>query len=342
MMSSAAQTTRTDGPRVAAKVTTVDLRAVLTAIWHETHPHRAAIHRSLPHRRCDLQFRIGGTHLDGISTVHLDGDCACRDFLVDMIAEGCRVLADRGAGELRNPPGAARAHVRIRAAGDWFRHRRTEMGAQARIDRIRAGARGRALPSDFHRALLEYLVDEAGSMAPLEGHDALLYRLVARCVAEFGGAPEQYMARVTDGIRVVERHCRSGPRVNAGTAAEPDYVTWWERYIERPLGRRPRRTDVALPIAADANGRNGLGPACPRAARDLDRVVDASDPSGDDVMIVVLVDAFRLRPDEPITALRAGVFDLVTRGLLSERSAAALLSDRDRVATAAKELSALA
>lgn len=314
-----------------------DLPAVLAAIWHELHAYRAAIHRALSTVSCDLRVSCPGHGQDGTGTIRLSGDCPCRDFLVDMIAEGHRLLAAR-AGELRNPLGAVRVHVRTRAAGDWIRRRRTEMGAQARVDRIRTGARARGLPDDFHRAILEYLVDEAGSMAPLDSQDALVRRLAVRCAAEFGDAAQHYLGRVVDGLAVVERHCRSGPRVNAGTAAEPEHITWWERYIERPLGRRPRRTDRTIPAAAGESGRES-DLLCPRAAHDLERVVNGSMEIHATV-VAILVAALRRQPDAPTAALRAGISDLVAQGLLPERSAAELLADRTRFAAATQELSA--
>ncbi len=312
-----------------------DLPAVLAAIWHEAHAYRAAIHRSQSTVRCDLRVSAPGCGQNGTGTIWLGGDCACRDFLVDMVVECQRLLAQR-AGELRNPLGAVRVHMRIRAAPDWIRRRRTEMGAQARVDRIRKGARARGLPDDFHRALLEYLVDEAGSMAPLDSQDALMRRLAARCAAEFGDVPDRYLARVVDGVAVIERHCRSGPRVNVGTAAEPEHVTWWDRYIERPLGRRPRRTDRPIPAAA---GEYGCETDLP-AAHDLERVgPDAAEV--DAAVVAILVVALRRRPDAPAAALRAGIADLVEQGLLAERSAVELLSDHARLAAATQELSAL-
>lgn len=309
---------------------------MLAAIWHEAHAYRAAIHRSLSIVRCDLRVSAPGRSQDGTGTIWLDGDCACRDFLVDMVVECHRLLAER-AGELRNPLGAVRVHMRIRAAPDWIRRRRTEMGAQARADRIRKGARARGLPDDFHRALLEYLVDEAGSMAPLEDQDALMRRLAARCAAEFGDLPDRYLARVVAGVAVIERHCRTGPQVNAGTVAEPEYVTWWERYVERPLGRRPRRTDRTIPAVPGEYGFET--DFC--AAHDLERVTTAS-AEVDATVVAILVVALRRKPDAPAAALRAGLADLVEQGLLPERSAVELLSDHARFAVATQELSALA
>ncbi|MGH3931000.1 MAG: hypothetical protein ACRDTF_13605 [Pseudonocardiaceae bacterium] len=310
---------------------------MLAAIWHEVHVYRAAIHRARSPVRCDLRVSASDRRQGGTGTIQLDGDCACRDFLVDMIAEGRRLLAERG-NELRNPLGAVRMHVRKRAAGDWIRRRRTEMGAQARVDRIRTGDRARGLPDEFHRALLEYLVDEAGSMAPLDSQDALVRRLAVRCAAEFGGEPERYLARVVDGVAVVERHCRYGPRVNAGTAVEPKLVTWWERFIERPLGRRPRRNDKVIPVVPGEYGRE-TDLLRPPAVYDLERVVNGSMEIRT-TAVAVLVVALRRHPDDPAVALRAGISDLVAQGLLAERAATKLLTDRTRFATATQELSA--
>lgn len=315
------------------------LPAVLAAIWHEALGYRAAIHRSRP-TRCDLRVTLPGADLAGTGAIRLDGDCPCRDFLVDMLVECHRHLVHR-SGDLRNPMGAVRVHLRLRAAPDWIRRRRTEMGAQVRTDRIRSGARARGLPDDFHRALLEYLVDEAGSMAPLDNQDALLRRLATRCCDEFGGAPAHYLDQVAAGVEVIERHCRSGPRVNAGTAEHPEHVTWWERYVERPLGRRPRRTDRPIPAVEEQPGAE----AGPSAATGVEPF--APGPAGssaddsDAVVLAVLAAALRRHPDAPAAALRAGLGDLVGHGLLTEGSAAALLADHARFALATRELSAL-
>lgn len=294
---------------------------VLAAIWYGTHRDRAAIHRAHAVRWCDTRMVVGGSGGPGLRRV--DGDCPCRDFLVDMIVAGQRFV-DACSGGLRNPAGAVRAHIRTRAAGDWIRRRRLDRGAQARTDRLRNGARARGLPSDFHRALLEFAADEAGSPAPLHGEHHLHLRIAVRCAAEFGGSPADHLDRVAAGLPVVARHCRSEPLVNAGTAAEPEQVTWWERYVERPLGRRPSRTE---PLdAAD--------PPDPRRAGVPSDV--------DDVALHLLAVAASGRPGDPAGALGAGLGELVRAELLPAPAAAALLSDPARVTTAAAELSALA
>ncbi|MEV0083584.1 hypothetical protein [Saccharopolyspora sp. NPDC050642] len=309
----------------------VGMPELLEVIWHETRASRAAIHRARPDTRCDLRISASAPDRELIGTILLDGDCACRDLLVDMLVECDRHLSDR-AGRLGNPLGAARVHVRKRAVHDWIRRRRTEVGAQARVDRIRTSVLALGLPDEFHRALLEYLADEAGVMAPLDSEDALHRRLATRCAAEFGGAAEHYRARVAAGITLVERHCRSGTRVNAGTAAEPDKVTWWERYIERPMGRRPRRTDKPLATAA---------PECGDGTHQLPEPASADAADLDAQVVAVLVAALRRQPVTPDAALRAGLDDLVSQGLLPQRCAVELCSDCNRFALAAKELSAL-
>ncbi|QIZ33686.1 hypothetical protein [Saccharopolyspora sp. ASAGF58] len=311
----------------------VGVPELLDVIWHETRANRAAIHRALPDTRCDLRISASDRNRKLIGTVLIDGDCVCRDFLVDMLVECHRYLADR-AGELGNPLGAARVHVRKKAVHDWIRRRRTDVGAQARVDRIRKSAMALGLPDEFHRALLEYLADEAGVMAPLDSQEALLRRLATRCAAEFGGAAEHYRARVAAGVALVERHCRSGTRVNAGTAAEPEKVTWWERYIERPMGRRPRRTDK--PIATPE-----CGDAANLPAHDPGQVADDS-TEFDARVVAVLVAALRRQPVAPDAALRAGLADLVAQGLIPQWCAVELCADCNRFAVAAKELSALA
>lgn len=159
------------------------------------------------------------------------------------------------------------------------------------------------------------------------GDDHHLHRRIAvRCAAELGGSAAQYLDRVAAGLAVVERRCRSGPRVNVGTADDPEYVTWWERYVERPLGRRPPRAVDAAPDHV-----------CSPAGVELDRVA-----SGRDMAVVsLLTDAVRRTPDDPAGALRIGVRALVEGELLPERAATALEVDVDRFAAAARQLSAM-
>lgn len=284
---------------------------MLSAIWHEARPYRAAIHHSTCIDHCDLRIDL--------ARCRFDGDCVCRDFLLDMAVECVRYLAEREE-TLRNPVGAARVHLRTRAP-DWFRHRRRETGAQCRSDRIRGSGRARCLPDDFHRALLEYLVDEAGSMGPLDSQDELIRRLAARCAAEFGGAPEDHIVAVVDGIAVIEAHCRAWPRVNVGTPECPEYVTWWEGYVDRPMGRRPRR--VSYEVCADA----------------VPWDADCTDDDGQ--VIAVLLRARRDQPEDPSAAFHAGVREAVRIGVLSEREAAKLIAAPARVAEAVKILSVL-
>ena len=298
-----------------------ELHSLLTVIQFEVHQHQAAIHRTQFTSYCDCQVT---TCHNG--EIRLDGDCACRDLLADVFVE-CHLYLVEHAGELRNPLGAARVHARKRAVHDWHRRRRTSAGALARTDQVRHGARARGLPDDFHRALLEYLADEAGSMAPLEGQDQLLSRLARRCADEFGGTPEDCLARVVDGIATVERHCRIGPRVNVGDAEQPEYISWWERYIERPLGRRLRRNVEPISTTSDD----------PTLWRDHDLLLTTA--SSDMTVIAVL--KARFREDDPQTSLCDGLSDLVALDLLAQRTVDALLADPARLAQAAQILSEL-
>jgi hypothetical protein len=293
---------------------------VISVIWHETAAVRAAIHRGTQ-AGCDVVLAVGPGALD------LRGHCPCRDFLVDIIAAGVAYLRAH-AGSLRNPSGAVRVYVRTRAVGDWIRHRRLEKGALARTDRLRRGARARGLPDEFHRAVLEFVADEAGSMAPLHDDEHLMRRIAVRCATEFGPAGGD-PARVRAAYEEVRRHCRTGPRVNVGTATCPEYVTWWERYVERPLGRRPHPDERLCTL--DGND-------VPAGAHDL----QGSDHAVvDDVALALLSDAARRHPGDAGTALRHGVDTLVDAGLLPAREAAAVLAESGRRAAALDVLSAL-
>lgn len=246
---------------------------VVQALWWEIQPARRALHRLTGVARCDVVLVLGPLRLGpgpvgaGPRTARLDvrGECPCRDYLVDMLVESDRFL-HRGPVARTNPAGAVRHHLRTRAAGDWTRRRRVELGAQVRTDRIRGSARARALPDELHRALLEYLVDEAGSLAPLEGDDQLHRRLAARAADEFGGTAQDRLAQVRDALPLIEAAGRRGPTSDPGDGRQ---LTWWERYVEEPLGRRARRSDLPFESDTDLTADSGRPPACPSRAADV-------------------------------------------------------------------------
>lgn len=228
---------------------------VLRAIWSETAAMRAALHRVHGVRHCDTELSGPGLRLPGrarpkeMRPLRICGDCPCRDYVADMVDIAWTFLAAHGE-ELLNPAGAVRAHVRRRRS-EPLRRRRVERGAQAKPAVVRANRYGRALPDELHRAVLESLVDEAGSAAPLDGEAQLHRRIAERCALEFGGAPAAHLAALPEVLRVIEKTCGEGPRVNAGDRTHPELVSWWEAYVQRPLGRRPRRFDVRYPDAID-------------------------------------------------------------------------------------------
>lgn len=167
------------------------------------------------------------------------------------------------------------------------------------------------------------------------------------CTGSPSAAPPSSAARRSSTSRVSSPGSRSssdtaaagrGPRVNGGTSAEPDHVTWWEHYIERPSGRRPRRTNRSIPPEPEKLGF-GMDLQCPRSAQDLDHVVNGS-VDVQTTTVAVLVTALRRQPDAPAAALRAGISDLVARALLPQQAATELLADRARFAAATLELSA--
>lgn len=250
------------------------LGAVASALWWESEAFRNTLHGRARTRHCDTSLVAGAIRLGNASTPDtvaggfaVGGACICRDYLVDVLVEADRFLA---AGPRHNPPGAVRTHLRKRVTGDWIRRQRVERGAQARTDRIRGSEIGLRLPDEYHRAILEHLVDEAGSLAPLDGEEQLVGRLTQLVVQEFGGAPVEHRPRVLAALTVVERAGRSGRRTTDG--GEP--TTWWERYVERPLGRRQRHSDLAIGTGGDRDERM-IDVECPRSARAFDDVVAA-------------------------------------------------------------------
>ncbi|WP_224401704.1 hypothetical protein [Pseudonocardia sp. ICBG1034] len=225
---------------------------VLRAVWWETRTVRAVIHRHALRDGCDLSLRSGSTVLGagrGVPGTGADlvvaGDCPCRDYVIDVLAGADRFLAGR---KLSNPAGAVRRHIRMRLSGDWIRDRRAAAGAQTRIDRIRRGGRARLLPDEFHRALLEYLVDEAGLPAPLNGEEHLLRRLAERAAAEFGGSTDEWLEKARSAMPAVSRAGRSGPRFHMSDGRS---LTWWDRYVDEPLGRRPHPGVLSLDTPDD-------------------------------------------------------------------------------------------
>ena len=330
---------------------------VVHAVWWESAPMRAVLHRVGRDSICDVRVLADGRDIAGVRPepndrpmtprLHISGECACAHYLMDMLAEADRFLAAYGR-TLRNPPGAVRQHLRTRAA-DWTRRRRTEMGAQARTDRIRSTVRARSLPDDFHRALLEYLVGEAGSLAPLEDDAQLHRRLCELAAAEFDGVAADYRDRVTEAMRVVELVCRSGRLVPEGPG-QTGRITWWERYVDRPLGRRRRLGDESLSAGPPAGG--GLDRtqiACPSAEREFDRLLGTGgpvdvdvDPDRDVLVLTVVLDAAveaLARPDADLArAVESATADLVRRRALPSGVAAGFVADRHRVQEAIQQI----
>lgn len=318
-----------------------ELQAVLQAVWWEAYGMRAAIHRLTGVRRCDTAIISGSLHLgpgtafrvDGEPRLHISGVCPCRDYTTDLLTEADRFLASAG-GALRNVPGAVRRHIRTRGAGDWTRRRRTAMGAQARTDRIRDCARARRLPDGLHRAILEYLVDEAGSLAPLDGDHQLHLRLAERTAAEFGGSVADRHVEVLAALPAVEAVCRAGREFRS-----PDGTTlsWWERYIEQPLGRRIRRSDVEV----DALSPRGLEPACAAAERAIDHAVEtiANGAGGADARILEAL--MCVQGPDLRAGVRVAVLALVAREVVGARTADEFVADERRVSAAVALISAL-
>ncbi|MBX6389912.1 MAG: hypothetical protein IRZ08_13105 [Frankia sp.] len=307
---------------------------VIWAAWHACAEFRHALHRRARAARCDTVLRLGPATMD------LTGTCVCRDFFADLLADVAAFVA--GAGALRMPGAAVFRHVRRQGIGNWIRRTRFELGAQVRTDRIREAWHGRRLPDDYHRAVLEYLADEAGSLAPLDSDEQLLARLARLAAAEFGGEPEEHRDRVAAAMATVEGVCRTGRRKDVNG----ELVTWWDAYIEIPLGRRPRATD--LPIAAQPPGDGRDRPA---GAVTLEVAADwtleeavaerAFGPGGAGGAVVAalgrLPEHLLADPDGAREWVLERVVDLADEGLLPAPAALRLLADPAlaRAATAA-------
>jgi hypothetical protein len=289
---------------------------VALAFWYELRGPREALHRryGLP---CDTELRLGGLRLgrgtsahvapQGPSWYRLSGHCPCRDLVADAFAVVVEFLTDRSR-TLRNPAGAIRTHLRFRLA-DLTRSARKDRGAQVKPDTVENNRYGRALPDDFHRAVLVMLVDEAGCHGPLRCQEGLLRRLADRCATRFGGEPDNHRHQLAAALPVIEQVCRSGPKVNVGTTAEPEMVTWWDAYIDQPLGRRENPADVAVE----------------------DRHTDVAAPElcadTDDVVLTELVAAVEAADGDEHGALVAAVVSLREGGLIPHLRARLLLTD---------------
>ncbi len=303
---------------------------VVQAALSELHRSRASLHRSHGVARCDLGLAMPGLRfgraVPGAGFV-LSGECVCRDLVADVLHLVSAFLAEHGADRV-NLAGAVRSHVRKRVV-DVFRAYRADRGAQVKPRQVRRNRFGRALPDEEHRAVLGHLADEAGYSAPLPGQGYLLRRLAERCAAEFGRPVPYYLERLPGILRTVKHVCSAGSRVNVGTRAAPEYVSWYDAYIERPLGRRP--DSATRPLAEEGSPWGADQVPDPRAARAFDAVDDAVDHTDAAVVELVVGEVAAVPREDQVRTVRATVRALADRGLLPGDRAASLLADPARL-----------
>jgi len=285
------------------------VRVALAVLW-ETAAQRQRIHRARWDvvRSCDARVVIAGVSLveggrlrqpvatgrplDGCRSCHsaeaepgwmrpglprffIGGDCPCQPMLLETFMIAHAYLVKAGT-RLNHPEGAARQHLRSRQH-DYTRLRRAEVGAQVRTDRLVTSARAQLLATDEQRLLLADIADEAGSEAPLDRDEQLELRLALRRARRQGISPEDALPSIRRDLAVVRAIFTSGRQVNLGTASRPEYVSWWEAYIELPLGRRRRTSDVpaiTAPHCPDAEAEGGLDLPCARAELAYQQVLD--------------------------------------------------------------------
>ena len=281
------------------------VRVTLTELYKP----RADLHRSHQVARCDMglavnELRIGqAVRAPGLV---VSGECVCRDLVLDVLCLVAVFLTEHGE-QCHNVVGAVRFYVRKRVI-DVLRGYRASKGAQVKPKQVRHNRFGRALPDEEHRAVLGHLADEAGYTAPLPGQDYLLRRLAERCVAEFGNSVPYYLERMPAIIRTVKSVCSAGNQVNVGTRTATEYVSWYDAYIERPLGRRPEA--LAHPLPDDVTFK------------------ESTDPDND----ATIVGAVTTAPAaDQLPSLRAAVHALADQGLIARREAESLLTDRARL-----------
>ena len=314
----------------------------LKALWLEVYAPRSAVHRRYRVRACDVELRMSGLKLGTRSSngptpvtgYRLTGGCPCRDVVTEAIEIVVAFLTDRDC-PMSNPPGAVRQHLRYRMV-DHYRRARGEAGAQVKPDSVKYNRYGKLLPDDFHRGLYVMLADEAGVRAPLRGHEGFLRRLADRCVTDQGGTPEDFLRLLPPALQLIERICRTGPRVNVGPPAEPELVSWWEAYIERPLGRRDDPSvHSILRDTASASDSMAVEIPDPVAMRAFDHVLsaiaagpDAEFTSEDDVVVRTLRTAVEnATPDRIDDELLNAITLLGERDLLPWKRVRILLTD---------------
>ncbi|MGV9364463.1 hypothetical protein [Amycolatopsis sp. NPDC003731] len=305
---------------------------VVRAVFAELGEVRDQLHVSHRVARCDLclalrELRYGPTPAGaGDNGLLLAGDCVCRDLVADVLHVVTTFLTEHGAA-ITNPPGAARIHVRKRVH-DVLRSYRCAHGAQAKPKQARDNRYGRALPDEEHRAVFGHLVDEAGYSAPLPGGGYLVRRLAERCAAEFGKPVPYYLERVPGMLITIQRVCKAGARVNVGTKTAPEYVSWYDAYIDRPLGRRP---DTAITsLSDDGASRWGRDHVADPSAQSAFAAVEVAGVDAHPDSTVVDTVVTRLAEASPGAwegTLRSALLGLADRGFLSRRRAETLLSD---------------
>ncbi|WP_447007196.1 hypothetical protein ACRAKI_12300 [Saccharothrix isguenensis] len=296
---------------------------VAQAIWWELRAARQAVHSRHGAPPCDTELYVTGLRLGRRSRTappasgyRLSGTCPCRDLVSDAVELALRYLTDH-AGDLHNPPGAVRRHLRFRLS-DEMRRARAERGALSRPEAAAVNRYGKALPDDFHRTVLVILADEAGCDGPLRGESGLLRRLGDRCADQLGGTPDDYRHRLPDAIRLVERTCRGGSLVDVGGDDRREMVSWWEAHIDRPLGRRANPAD--LRVAASATD----APAIQIPDHDS---AESPDEAVLDALLIAVATADR---DDEEAALRETIEELARSGVLPPVRAGLLLNDPGR------------
>jgi len=308
---------------------------VVRATFDELREVRDRLHASHRVARCDLRLALRGLRYGRAprrepepppTGLVLSGDCVCRDLMADVLHVVTTFLTEHGA-TITNPPGAVRVHVRKRVH-DVLRSYRCARGAQAKPKQARSNRYGRALPDDEHRAMLAHLVDEAGYSAPLPGGGYLVRRLAERCAVEFGKPVTHYLERVPAMMNTIRRVCSTGARVNVGTNAAPEYVTWYDAYIDRPLGRRP---DTAVTSLSDDRASLwGSDHVADPSAQSAFAAVEVRGVDLDPDSVVVDTVVTRLSevsPSARAASLRSALLGLADSGFLSHQRAESLLSD---------------
>ncbi|MEV0649150.1 hypothetical protein AB0I28_28240 [Phytomonospora sp. NPDC050363] len=242
-------------------------------VWHATAPLRHALHRTQGVEWwCPTQ--IAPYSPDDPRGTTASATCAeCVSEHGEILCLTCRRFDDH-RDSVADPDGWA-FRVAECLMLDRFRRMRVEVGALARTDS--RGVVGRiygACATDWERHLARLILAYVGFHGPVPA-DIWPYRRWLAEKAEVTGETQHGPSRLAalhDDILLVlaVMRARSGH-----VSVEGERMSWYEAYVERPLGRRRRIDTVSLEQGpSTGDGRLTIDPPDPGLVRDYtDRLI---------------------------------------------------------------------